>query len=1761
VGSLDTHTVVIDWGDGNSTRLAQAELVERTFIASHRYLDDDPTGTPWDDYDITVTVTDDDTGAHSSFADVKVYNVAPVFSSLVNDAEVPGDVLPGEPVTISGTFADPGSVDVHAVIVDWGDETMGEHALAAVGDRDFSITHDYANPDIYQISVSIRDDDGAVSPVGTTEAFLGGAALRDGELIVLTTPGNDVVSITESAGAFTVVTAFPQRSVTKTFDVVDVESISVQMFGGQDTLQLVGAGLADSYVVTPDTVFWNDLPAGHFGVETVEIYGGDGADEFFVRQTDSSIETRLFGGLGDDSFDVGNGASVAAAGLLPGAGGTLSGISGLVTINGGEGGSDTLNVDNTAEPGPDAGELTATTITGLGMRGAIHYSNIETLELSLGSGGNLFDITGTMRREGENTQTVVNTGSGNDRVTASLDAAIDGPLQVNLQAGNDEFDGSASNLGVLVSGGDGHDYIAAGAGADILYGDDGQDVLIGGAGSDRIDGGADEDLIFGDEARLDRTTPLAAMTNPRYRQLLDGELYGTGLDSGKNALVTDFEQAVPGGAAVWEDFEITLLDHGDADEAAGPTNFGDDYIAGGADGDQIFGQLGNDTIQGDGSLATGASASRDGSNNLILAPSMEAATDGDDYIEGNGGSDVIFGNLGQDDIIGGSSNLFSLTDPNQRPDGADLIFGGAGTDVDRNDAGDGSHGGDSDMILGDNGNIFRLLDATGEPLSFNYDDGYGEQIVVRAAELLDYTLGGPDKVPGSADIGAGDELHGESGDDFIYGMKGSDVLFGEGQDDDLIGGWGHDWMSGGTGSDGMLGDDGRIFTGRNSAVYGEPLYGVDRLAATDPDSKFNNGDVLNEEISTPGDVQYAIINVAGELKKSVDLTPFNVMENGDFKGDAQYADDSMYGGLDDDWMHGGSGDDAMSGAEALASFYNNPVPMADVLAYSATTGEFAAYDEYEPLTRIGGFLLDFLAAEGENLGMADGRIYYSDGDDRIFGDLGNDWIVGGTGRDNMYGGWGDDLLDADDDHATNGGLNDAADTHRSYEDIAYGGAGRDRLIANAVEDRLIDWAGQFNSFILPFPSVGHGTVTGSMQPHLAEFLYALSEGDGVDLTLAATGDPRNGEPFGELGVVRRQDADWQDQTGAPADIAFGSIPAGKREVLRATSFDDDTFEGFFADSGTWTVQGAVLQVAAESLGSDAVSVYHLGEEQLPGYFEVLASIRIEKPTAGWKGNAFVVFDYQGPQDFKFAGIDDSENKLVMGHRDATGWHTDVQAPVKGGVKYDTYYNMLVAINGVNVTLVVDNKEVFQHTYAPRIEDGYAFGLNAGMVGVGSDNSRGWFDNIRVQVLPPQLTFDNTENFEDDLADLFTMGTTGVWSVSDGRYRVDPGIDPSTGGSGISLLDPGPDNLNFNSYLELNSVVNTQSRAGFVFDRYGEDSFKFVAIDAGADQLIIGHYTGKAGWVNDAVVSTVIDAVTDYVLGVALKGTTANATLKGVGNAGYRAIVGHTFNAATVDGNFGLLATGGSANFDDIRIKTDDPAFAGNLMASAAPQTLADSEGMLTSDSLKPIVDEAIARWTETLGVDDALVAALHDVSFQIVDFNDLTLGRAIGDTILIDADAAGFGWFIDDTPADNVEFGLQLSDGELQAIGTSEAFGRMDLLTVVMHELGHVLGLEDLDPAAHDVMSETLDAGDRHVPAAAEQERIQEDLINLVAMDLEPETGVSEGSFPAAITSARNGWLLDFLSETAKRPRNPYEPNDEDGIRIVLFDNKNKEDA
>jgi hypothetical protein len=68
------------------------------------------------------------------------------------------------------------------------------------------------------------------------------------------------------------------------------------------------------------------------------------------------------------------------------------------------------------------------------------------------------------------------------------------------------------------------------------------------------------------------------------------------------------------------------------------------------------------------------------------------------------------------------------------------------------------------------------------------------------------------------------------------------------------------------------------------------------------------------------------------------------------------------------------------------------------------------------------------------------------------------------------------------------------------------------------------------------------------------------------------------------------------------------------------------------------------------------------------------------------------------------------------------------------------------------------------------------------------------------------------------------------------------------------------------------------------------------------------------------------------------------------------------------------------------------------------------------------------------------------------------LGRPNTATISIDDDANGIGWYIDQTPGDNSEFSSQLTNTAYQAV-TGEAVGKYDLLTAILHEMGHTLGI------------------------------------------------------------------------------------------------------
>jgi hypothetical protein len=157
---------------------------------------------------------------------------------------------------------------------------------------------------------------------------------------------------------------------------------------------------------------------------------------------------------------------------------------------------------------------------------------------------------------------------------------------------------------------------------------------------------------------------------------------------------------------------------------------------------------------------------------------------------------------------------------------------------------------------------------------------------------------------------------------------------------------------------------------------------------------------------------------------------------------------------------------------------------------------------------------------------------------------------------------------------------------------------------------------------------------------------------------------------------------------------------------------------------------------------------------------------------------------------------------------------------------------------------------------------------------------------------------------------------------------------------------------------------------------------------------------------------------------------------------------------------------------------------GQAEMAAAQVTAAQNLPTLAQTDLQPIVNEAIALWSQA-GLNAATVQKLAQAQFVISDLPGGYLGATQGNVIYLDTNAAGNGWFIDPTPASNEEFSAQPGNSQLQAVDP-QALDRIDLLTVVEHELGHIAGLGDLDNLASDVMNGVLAAGVRRIASATD---------------------------------------------------------------------------
>jgi hypothetical protein len=128
--------------------------------------------------------------------------------------------------------------------------------------------------------------------------------------------------------------------------------------------------------------------------------------------------------------------------------------------------------------------------------------------------------------------------------------------------------------------------------------------------------------------------------------------------------------------------------------------------------------------------------------------------------------------------------------------------------------------------------------------------------------------------------------------------------------------------------------------------------------------------------------------------------------------------------------------------------------------------------------------------------------------------------------------------------------------------------------------------------------------------------------------------------------------------------------------------------------------------------------------------------------------------------------------------------------------------------------------------------------------------------------------------------------------------------------------------------------------------------------------------------------------------------------------------------------------------------------------------------------VEPLLAAAREDWAQSGLATSEQLAMASGVKIEIIDLPGSLLGEVEGNTMYLDLDAAGYGWFVDLSPANDNEFARD-ANGNLVAIPDGPAAGRIDLLSVVLHELGHVMGFDHADGSEGDVLSPILDAGER----------------------------------------------------------------------------------
>ena len=175
------HTYTWDFGDGSAS--------VDTLLAEHIYKDQ---GT----YTAQLTVTDIHGLSSTDTVTIVVENVAPQVDFYFD----PFDPTAEQEITFTGSFYDPGELDVHTITWDFGDGS------APIDGSSLEVTHTYQQAGTYEVGFTVADEDGGASTANVTLAL---------DAAPTPTP-TSTATPTETATPTATFTATPEDTVTPT---------------------------------------------------------------------------------------------------------------------------------------------------------------------------------------------------------------------------------------------------------------------------------------------------------------------------------------------------------------------------------------------------------------------------------------------------------------------------------------------------------------------------------------------------------------------------------------------------------------------------------------------------------------------------------------------------------------------------------------------------------------------------------------------------------------------------------------------------------------------------------------------------------------------------------------------------------------------------------------------------------------------------------------------------------------------------------------------------------------------------------------------------------------------------------------------------------------------------------------------------------------------------------------------------------------------------------------------------------------------------------------------------------------------------------------------------------------------------------------------------------------------------------------------------------------------------------------------------------